>query len=226
VRDSIAALREQIFVFHGIGDPPDGASDGDRLVWLPVSWFEALLDAMPPDGVRITFDDGCASDAEIALPILLRKGVVADFFVLAGRLDAPGSLSTAQVLELQAAGMRIGSHGMHHVDWRTLPDAQLERELVDSRRLLSELAGREIKEAACPFGRYDRRVLRQARRAGYSRVYSTEYMISSGPRDWPSPRTSIGHTRPLEQWLELVAAGPAPAPGPVMRARRLVRRLR
>ena len=65
-------------------------------------------------GMELSFDDGYASDMEIALPALLERGLSARFFPLAGKLGRPGYLTAAGVRELAAAGMALGSHGMRH----------------------------------------------------------------------------------------------------------------
>ncbi|MFZ0376580.1 MAG: polysaccharide deacetylase family protein, partial [Solirubrobacteraceae bacterium] len=73
--------------FHGIGRPerPLGRGEGD--VWVSEARFLSLLDvAASRDDVRITFDDGNASDIEIALPALRERELSATFFVVADRL--------------------------------------------------------------------------------------------------------------------------------------------
>src|SRR5882672_5481062 len=55
----------------------------------------------------LTFDDGDASNHEHALPLLLESQFTATFFVTVGRIGSPGSLSWAQIVELQRAGMEI-----------------------------------------------------------------------------------------------------------------------
>ena len=50
--------------------------------------FEALRSGrLPPRALVVTFDDGYADNAEIALPVLRRHGVRASFFVSTGFLD-------------------------------------------------------------------------------------------------------------------------------------------
>src|SRR5207342_3607508 len=102
--------------------------------------FDQVLDAVVgrPD-VQLTFDDGNASDVEIALPSLLERGLSAEFFVLAGLLGEPGRLAADDVRELHGAGMRVGSHGWAHRDWRRIDPSLHAREFSDARQVLAEL---------------------------------------------------------------------------------------
>ncbi|PTR15137.1 MULTISPECIES: polysaccharide deacetylase family protein [unclassified Nitrosospira] len=54
---------------------------------------------LPPRAACITFDDGYADNAEVALPILQRHGLSATFFVAAGFLDG-GRMWNDTVIEL------------------------------------------------------------------------------------------------------------------------------
>ncbi len=216
---------ELILTFHGLGEPPDGIADAERKVWVPVEWFEAIVDALPRQGVGLAFDDGNTSDVELALPVLAQRGMTARFFPLAGGIGAAGHVSAGGISELDAAGMGIGSHGLHHRDWRTLGGDELEEELTASRQVLAGIVGRDVVEAACPFGSYDRRVLRALRAAGYRRVFNSDGGTGS-VGSWLSPRTTVHRDRPLWHWLELAAAGGSGRPGPALWGKRLVKRLR
>ena len=214
-----------MLTFHGLGDPPDQTPEAARGVWLPVAWLGALLDAVPDDTVKLTFDDGYASDIEDALPALLQRGLTATFFLPVGELNKPGRLTTEHVSHLHAAGMTIGTHGLHHRDWRRLSSDELTHDLMGSRRILSEMVNGDVAEAACPFGSYDRHVLRALREAGYQRVYTSD----GGPSrrgSWLTPRTTISRTCPLQTWLDFVSSGPARRPHPVLLAKRYAKRLR
>lgn len=219
------AAQELILTFHGLGEPPDGIVEAERKVWVPVEWFEAIVDRLPRQGVKLAFDDGNVSDVEHALPALSRRGLTARFFVLVGRINTGGSLSALDLSSLHNAGMGIGSHGLHHCDWRTLGDEELENELVTSRRALAELIGEDIHEAACPFGSYDRRVLRASRAAGYRRIYNSDGGAGSA-RTWLAPRTTVNRSHPLEYWLDLAATGAGRRPDPIVLGKRLIKRLR
>jgi len=217
--------RELILTFHGLGEPPEAIGQDERNVWVPIQWFEEIVDALPGEGVHLAFDDGNASDLEYALPVLTARGVAARFFPLTGRIGMAGYLSARDIVELSAAGMQIGSHGIHHRDWRILDDRELSEELADSRRTLIEITGRDVTEAACPFGSYDRRVLRALRAAGYRRAFSSDGGTTSAG-SWLSARTSVHRGRPLRHWLTLAAAGAHTRPGPVQLGKRLVKRIR
>lgn len=181
-------------IFHGIGDPQRAREPGEDRYWISVLRFEAILDVIKslqrPDLVRISFDDGNMSDCTIALPRLLKRGLKAQFFVLTGRIDQPGSLGTRHILDLQQAGMEIGSHGVAHLDWRSLNDKVRQTEVEESRKRLQDITGRGIESAAIPFGSYDYRTLRSIRQAGYAQAYSSD-------RGWMNdtaflrPRTSV-----------------------------------
>jgi peptidoglycan/xylan/chitin deacetylase (PgdA/CDA1 family) len=177
--------------FHGIGGPQRVLEPGESRYWITVDTFYDVLDlvAARPD-VRISFDDGNASDIDIGLEALLERGLVASFFVVAGRIGAPGSLDAAGLRELSRQGMTIGTHGMDHRPWRGLAPADRQRELVDAREQIAGTVGRPVDEAALPLGLYDRRLLADLRALGYTAVHTSERMPGTDDA-WLRPRFSI-----------------------------------
>lgn len=187
---------------------------------MSVGQFEQMLDlAARRDHVRITFDDGNASDLEIALPRLLDRGLTAEFFVLAGLLGAPGRLDADGVRELVKAGMPVGSHGWAHRDWRGVDETEAREEFQEAHRVLGDLVGGPVDSVAIPFGSYDRRVLKRLRHAGVRRVLSSDGGPAK-PSAWLQPRNSLRHDMDAA-WLTAVVDG---RPGPAQRARRLAAR--
>jgi peptidoglycan/xylan/chitin deacetylase (PgdA/CDA1 family) len=178
--------------FHGIGTPPHRLEPSEAKVWISRDRFAETLDAAAGrSDVRISFDDGNRSDVEIALPALVEKGMTATFFVLAGRLDAPGYVDPDDVRTLIRCGMTVGSHGMHHRDWRRLSDAELDEELGTARTRLADIAAAPVTAASVPFGSYDRRVLARLRRDGhFTRVYTSDGGVARAGA-WLQPRTSL-----------------------------------
>jgi peptidoglycan/xylan/chitin deacetylase (PgdA/CDA1 family) len=177
--------------FHGIGRPERELEANEGGYWITVESFVGILDSVVgrPD-VRITFDDGNSSDVEIALSALLDRGLVASFFVVAGRIGSKGSLDADGIRELSRQGMTIGTHGMDHRSWRGLAPPDRERELIEARERIAETVGRRVDEAALPMGQYDRRLLADLRRLGYSAVHTSERMPAVDGA-WLQPRFSV-----------------------------------
>jgi peptidoglycan/xylan/chitin deacetylase (PgdA/CDA1 family) len=117
--------------------------------------------------------------------------MTATFFVLAGRLGGPYHLGGDDLQSLVRAGMTIGSHGLHHRDWRRIGDGELTRELVESRQILERVTGQRVTRASVPFGSYDRHVLARLRRdGGYDRVFTSDGGAAR-PDAWLQARTSV-----------------------------------
>jgi peptidoglycan/xylan/chitin deacetylase (PgdA/CDA1 family) len=178
--------------FHGVGTPPGPPREsGEHDYWVRHDAFLSLLDEVQGrDDVRLSFDDGNASDLEIALPALVERGMAADFFVVAGRLGTPGNLDGDGVRALRDAGMRVGTHGMDHRSWRGLDDGQLAAELVEAREAIAEATGSAVDAAALPLGQYDRSVLAALRRLDYRVVYSSDARRARAGA-WFQPRYSV-----------------------------------
>jgi hypothetical protein len=135
--------------FHGVGKPTRELEPGEAGYWISEDQFNRILDEVVTwPAVRLSFDDGNTSDLEIALPALLERGLRADFFALAGRLDMPGALDPDGVRELHRYGMRIGTHGMRHRSWRGMDADTSHDELVAARDALGQrLVGRPSRGA-------------------------------------------------------------------------------
>jgi peptidoglycan/xylan/chitin deacetylase (PgdA/CDA1 family) len=211
--------------FHGVGEPPRPLEAGEADVWVSREMFLDLLDAAAGrDDVHITFDDGNASDVRHALPALRERGLRATFFVVAGRLGEPHFLSADDVRELAAAGMEIGCHGMRHRRWRGLDERELHEELVQAKARLEAIIERPVKGAACPFGAYDRQVIRTLRRSGYAHVYTSD-RGTTRERDFLQARNSVNpHDAP--DLLHRIAALDAPHRALAHRAKLVVKRWR
>lgn len=180
-----------ILTFHGVGAPGRPLDPGEDPYWLDRQAFLDILDAIAGrDDFEITFDDGNQSDLEIALPALVERNLKATFFILAGKLRTSGMLDGEAVRELAAAGMRIGSHGMAHRPWTRLSVPDADAELVAAKGCLESILRAEVDVASCPFGRYDRRALHHARRAGFRAIFTSDGGRADARR-WLKPRNTV-----------------------------------
>jgi peptidoglycan/xylan/chitin deacetylase (PgdA/CDA1 family) len=99
---------------------------------------------LPARAVCITFDDGYANNEQIALPILMRVGLPATFFVATGFLDG-GSMFNDDVIEV----VRTAPDGAHDLAALGLPvctlgDATSRRSAIDA--LIGQLKYRPAGE--------------------------------------------------------------------------------
>jgi peptidoglycan/xylan/chitin deacetylase (PgdA/CDA1 family) len=144
--------------------------------------------------VAITFDDGYEDNFFHALPVLLRHGVKASFFLTTGLIDRVPSaldhmrrirkmdvsgLTWEQVSEIRQAGMQIGSHTVTHANLTKLDDQTARMELTDSKHVIEDHLGEEVSSLAYPFGLPGRdvtdRTIALALGAGYETAVSILY---------------------------------------------------
>jgi peptidoglycan/xylan/chitin deacetylase (PgdA/CDA1 family) len=215
-----------ILTFHGIGPIPQHLDEKEQCYWLEMKQFEGILNIVRKQPhVALTFDDGNISDVEYALPNLIQRGLTATFLVCTDRLDRPAYLSREQVRQLQEQGMRIGSHGISHRPWRGLPGDELTAELNGSRIELENICGEPVLEAACPFGEYDRTVLRALHTAGYRQVYTSDGGWTSD-LVYLKARNTIRRSMSLEEVALLTQRKPRLLDQVKFRARQVFKRLR
>lgn len=194
--------------FHGLGPPPAAANipAPESIYWLSTDAFERTLDlARRWPNARITFDDGNLSDLTLALPRLLERNLKASFFIVAARVGTPGYLGVADIRILLAAGMQIGSHGMHHRPWRRLSAPDLQQEIHNARVKLEDLLGIPITQAACPFGAYDRHSIRALANDGFTHVYTSDRGFARAdaflqPRNTLTGATKLADLEAARRW--------------------------
>jgi peptidoglycan/xylan/chitin deacetylase (PgdA/CDA1 family) len=114
---------------------------------------------------------------------------------------------------------------MRHRQWRGLDESALTEELVDAKAMLERIVERPVTEAACPFGAYDRRVLRKLRSSGYRRVYTSDRGTARS-RDFVQARNSIGPEDAPDLLGRIVALDSSPRRALPRRAKQVVKRWR
>lgn len=189
-----------ILMYHRINIPaPSAPSTTRRLTVNPVvfarqmAWlknhgyrtitqrelFDALMCGrrLGPKPIMITFDDGYRDTFFKASPVLLRLGMHGTAYVISGRISGRDSsfLTWPLLHALEYRGIEIASHTVSHRDLTSLSDRAAFAELYNARRTLERRLGHRIPWLAYPFGAYNARVERLARRAGYLLATTTEW---------------------------------------------------
>jgi peptidoglycan/xylan/chitin deacetylase (PgdA/CDA1 family) len=93
----------------------------------------------------------------------------------------------------------IGSHTVTHPILTKCSDAELERELVDSREQLERWIGRPVTAFAYPNGSFGEREVEAVRRAGYSVAFTVEqrHAFARGDDPYRLPRLALTNNGPL-----------------------------
>jgi peptidoglycan/xylan/chitin deacetylase (PgdA/CDA1 family) len=145
--------------------------------------LEAFARARATDDARrtflLTFDDGYASLADHAFPVLADLGFTATTFVITDYVGKTNGwdvrytwtplahLDWPAIERWKARGFDFASHGASHRRLTWLSESAAADELGRARATLQARLGR-AEAVAYPFGAVDGRVMRLARQAGYT----------------------------------------------------------
>jgi peptidoglycan/xylan/chitin deacetylase (PgdA/CDA1 family) len=194
---AVAALRPPVLCYHRIGGPLElGVTRVGRSVfarqmtalandgWRSLSLAEFAASRTMYDARRtflLTFDDGYASLAEHAYPVLADLGFTATTFLITDYVGKTNSwdvrytwnrlahLGWPVIERWQGRGFTFASHGATHRRLTWLTGAEVQEDLQRSRSRLTERLGAEAGRAvAYPFGAVDETVVTAARNAGFT----------------------------------------------------------
>jgi len=175
-----------VLMYHGLHAGPEDSGVYDRVYSVEPRVFEEQLDWLADNNYRttrlrdldpqrpgsarhamITFDDGDISNLRVALPALVKRGMVAEFFVTADFVGQPGRLAPQDLRTLADAGMSVQAHGNSHRYMDELSLAEVEHELSDSKYRLEAFLDEPVTALALPGGRGGERERTLALGMGY-----------------------------------------------------------
>jgi len=185
-----------VLMYHALesaGHPAGAGDAGEQRYVLPVDRFCEHMEFLSREGfttfllgelfnretwpdkaVVLTFDDGHESNCRSVLPILLRYGFSAEFFITTGFIGKPHYMTPDQIKALSGAGMGIGSHGVTHRYFDDMTDREMACELRDSMDLLSGITGRKVVSFSAPGGRLPPRAKEIAKGLGYGIICTSQ----------------------------------------------------
>src|SRR5437867_4192011 len=157
---------------------------------------------LPRNAVAITIDDGWRSAYTEAFPELKKRHFPFTVFIYPKIIGQTAyALTWKQVREMAEAGVDVESHSYSHPfltkrRQTTLDDKQykewLQRELVESKRILERETGRPVRFLAYPYGDYDRLLAASVGKAGYDAALTCEYgRVTSGMNPFRFKRVVI-----------------------------------
>ena len=191
-----------VIVYHAVGDCP--LSEDRHELYIPTNVFAEQMEYLAakrrvvplgetlradrgggPPRVAITFDDGYRNVLTEAAPILARLGLPATIFVPSKWIgdrntwDQPYGcpldiMSRDELLELEALGVEVQSHGHAHIDYARASTQEIIKDLSASQEILADVLGRSPSHFAYPWGRNTEAARRLVAQAGFEGAWSIE----------------------------------------------------
>jgi peptidoglycan/xylan/chitin deacetylase (PgdA/CDA1 family) len=149
---------------------------------ISLSKATELISSQKPidaDYVVLTFDDGCERFYDITFPVLESFGFPSAIYPVANYLGKRATwgnvrtrelriLSKNQLVELAGLQVEIGAHTMDHVKLTTVSEDDAIAQVLESKNILEQLTGREIRSFAYPHGAYTEETIDIVKEAGFS----------------------------------------------------------
>jgi len=127
----------------------------------------------PDKPVLLTFDDGYASNYELAMPVLQSHRFPATVFILPGMVGQGPYLSWSQIRQMRENGWDVQPHTMTHPHLPQLAAEAQREEIVGSRREIEHQLGTVADVFAYPYGEYDETTLDILKAAGFRYAFTT-----------------------------------------------------
>ncbi len=233
------SLRVPVLMYHRVGIPPDAASmdltvspaDFEAQVkyfkdlgYKTVS-LQQVYDALtgtvqlPGKPIVFTFDDGYQDVFTNAVPILEKYGYFGTFAIATNLLGRPTYAVWDDVITAVKLGMEIVSHTENHLDLSNpiYSEADLHREIFDSKKILEQKLGTVISFFVYPYGKYNYHVSELLVQAGYKMAFSTAYGIYLNSNNLlAEPRVRVHGQNGLERLKLIFSPVPKPQTAPAL----------
>ncbi len=123
----------------------------------PAAPIEHLFPRGKAKALVMSYDDGSAHDRRL-VEIFNRYQIRGTFHLNSGKLGQEHHVSLGDARTLYQ-GHEVSCHTVNHPDLTTLPDEDIEREVLQDRETLENLVGAPVRGLAYPFGSHDDRVV-------------------------------------------------------------------
>jgi peptidoglycan/xylan/chitin deacetylase (PgdA/CDA1 family) len=165
-----------------------------------------------PAMVTLSYDDGHISNYTYAFPLHQQYNLVGTFNPHTSVIGGSIRMSPAQILECHNWGIEICSHSHTHTRMTEQTDDDLHFECTESKRIISEITGEEVKSIAIPYSFYDTRVRNiMAQHFDSARVFSDRQNdIPPADRHWLRSAIATKNTTTfgqVKQVLDQAVAG-------------------
>ncbi|NIP42058.1 MAG: polysaccharide deacetylase family protein [candidate division Zixibacteria bacterium] len=170
--------------------------------------------------ICLSFDDGYADFYQLFREYLEPNSIPATVFVTAGFIGekaswdykpAPAShLSIEQLKDLSHSELiTIGSHSLSHPDLTRVENDRIETEVMESKKILEDIIGREVQYFSYPFGRFSQSIIDEVKNAGYKAAFcGVPHRFNGSDNLFMIPRIPLNLLDNLFTFTQKIRPGP------------------
>ncbi len=114
--------------------------------------------------VTTSWDDGHPSDLKLA-ELLKRYDIPATFYIPIDNMETE-CMNPQQISEV-AQSFDVGGHSYHHVDLTKISPKEAEKEIMEGKRRLEEIIGKEVISFCYPRGSFSHEIIDIVKGAGF-----------------------------------------------------------
>lgn len=177
---------------------------------------------LPEKPVLVTFDDGYADFADVAVPIMKTYGATSTLFVTSAYIgttsrwlvregEAERPMLTWAQLEAMDDTIELGAHGYSHRAMDTLPLSEALDDIGRGKDLLEASTGRSVTSLAFPHGYSTPRLRRRLAELGFTSAHGVVDAVSStDDRRFAISRIIVDCDLPLEGFARRLEGAAVP----------------
>jgi peptidoglycan/xylan/chitin deacetylase (PgdA/CDA1 family) len=129
--------------------------------------------------IVITFDDGFEDNFLFAYEILKNLSIPFIIFLTVNFIGTENLLpryknkkkdrflTWNEIIEMSKNGVEIGSHSLTHPALTELKKEDMEKEIINSKKIIEDRISKEVKFFSYPYGVYNKEVIEVVKKAGY-----------------------------------------------------------
>lgn len=160
---------------------------------------------LPLKPIIVSMDDGYEDVYTAAYPVFQRTELRPVLFVVTQYLGHKPYLTWEQLQELVLAGFAVGSHGINHSNLRKAKDAELLRQIRDSKAVLEKRLSITIDAFCYPYAIYDKRALAVLSDQKYTMAFVVDGSIYQSPQyPYQMSRVLITYDTTLAEFAKLL----------------------
>lgn len=225
---SWSSSRTSVATVDGTGLVTAGSGRGDATITASAEGKQAgrTVTRIPFGVLVLSFDDAYEDAYTRALPILQKHGIAGNIALPTGwvgqTINGVQRLSASQVRGLHDAGWSIVPHTVDHTDLTRISDAEVDRQLRESKQWVRDRGYRGSAVFIVPFHRWNEdEQAAVGRFFDGARGWGIEHPRHGGMRDWPASdpimltaipagdhfRTADGRRKMEDWWAEAISKG-------------------